>query len=449
MNKNFKFALILISGFFICGQAQAFGFSSKQKNNEDTYRQLNLFGDVFERVKNYYVEDVKDEELIEHALNGMLTSLDPHSTYLNPEEFKDMQVKTRGEFGGLGIEFIMDQGYVKIITAVDETPAERAGLQPNDLITHIDGKSILNMTTNTAVKTMRGNVGDPITITIRRGAPPESFDVTLTRALIKSVAVKHKVEGNIGYVRITTFSDQTQPGLEKAIKEIKSEIGEDNVAGYILDVRNNPGGLLDEAISVSNTFLNEGEIVSIKSKDPKNDQRFFAQKGDLTNGKPVIVLINAGSASASEIVAGALKDHKRALIVGTRSWGKGSVQTVMPLPGRGAMSLTTALYYTPSGVSIQQLGIDPDIEVHPAKIEEINLSRMREADLENALENGNGKAPRKSQHAKGKNANAKAPTSKDEKIFDYQLERAKDILIGLSIYNKSLSSNMLIAQDKK
>lgn len=445
--KNLLLPLLLLA-FLAPTASIAQQTAPKEKRNfEETYKQLNLFGDVYERVKSFYVKDVDDAELVENALNGMLTSLDPHSSYLNPAEFKDMQVQTRGEFGGLGIEFLMEDGYVKIITAVDETPAQKAGLQPNDLITHLDGESILTMTSSAAIKKMRGNVGEPITLTIRRGDPPQSFDVKLVRALIKVKSVRSNREGNIGYIRITNFNDQTQIGLEKAIKDLSKEIGEDKIIGYILDLRNNPGGLLDQAISVSDSFLNEGEIVSTKSRNPENDQRFFATKGDLTNNKPLVVLINAGSASASEIVAGALKDHKRALLVGTKTFGKGSVQTIMPLPGNGAMRITTALYYTPSGTSIQALGIEPDIEVLPAKVEQIDTTRLREADLQNALKNGNKPDPNAKETAPATKDPAKTTAPKDkastmtgpqgEEIIDYQLERAKDLLIGLSIYNKA------------
>ncbi|HMM15230.1 MAG TPA: S41 family peptidase [Parvibaculum sp.] len=331
--------------------------------NSDTYRQLNLFGDVFERVRADYVEPTDDAKLIEAAINGMLTSLDPHSSYMNPKNFRDMQVQTRGEFGGLGIEVTMENGVVKVVTPIDDTPASRAGLRPNDYITHIDGKPILGLTLSDAVDKMRGPVNTSVTLTVVRKGVEEPFDVKLTRDIITIKSVKYHREGDIAYVRITSFNEQTGELLEDAIRALQKQIGAAKVKGYILDLRNNPGGLLDQAIVVSSDFISQGEIVSTRGRHSDDTQRYNARGGDLTNGKPVIVLINGGSASASEIVAGALQDHRRATILGTRSFGKGSVQTIIPLGSDGALRLTTARYYTPSGHSIQAKGIEPDIQV--------------------------------------------------------------------------------------
>ncbi|HRQ82934.1 MAG TPA: S41 family peptidase, partial [Azospirillaceae bacterium] len=359
-----------------------------EANTSETYRQLNLFGDVFERVRAEYVEPVSDEQLIENAINGMLTALDPHSAYLNRKSFQDMQVQTKGEFGGLGIEVAMENGLVKVVSPIDDTPAFRAGLQPGDFVTHIDGEGVMGLTLNEAVDKMRGPVGSSIKLTIRRGLTSDPFDVSLTRAVIKVQSVRSRVEGDVGYLRITSFNEQTQSGLEKAINAIQKEHG-GKLKGYVLDLRNNPGGLLDQAVSVSDTFLDKGEIVSTRGRKSDEGARFNAKPGDMINGLPLVVLVNGGSASASEIVAGALQDHKRAVILGVQSFGKGSVQTVIPLPGHGAMRLTTARYYTPSGRSIQQLGITPDIEVQQAKLEEIRqpANRRREADLRHSLTN--------------------------------------------------------------
>lgn len=331
--------------------------------NSNTYKQLNLFGDVFERVRADYVEPTDDEKLVEYAINGMLTSLDPHSSYMNQKNFKDMQVQTQGKFGGLGIEVTMENGVVKVVTPIDDTPASRAGIRPNDFITHIDMKPILGMQLGDAVEKMRGEVNTDVTLTIVRKDVPEPFDVKLTRAIITIKSVKFNREGDIGYLRISSFNEQTGDMLEEAIRSLTKQIGAAKLKGFILDLRNNPGGLLDQAIIVSDDFLEGGEIVSTRGRHPDDTQRYNARGGDLTNGKSVLVLINGGSASASEIVAGALQDHKRATIIGTRSFGKGSVQTIIPLGSDGALRLTTARYYTPSGRTIQAQGIKPDIEV--------------------------------------------------------------------------------------
>jgi carboxyl-terminal processing protease len=331
----------------------------------DTYRQLNLFGDVFERVRADYVEKPDDGKLVENAINGMLTGLDPHSSYMDAKSFRDMQVQTRGEFGGLGIEVTMQDGLIKVVTPIDDTPAAKAGILANDLITKLDDEQVQGLTLNQAVEKMRGPVNTKIKLTILRKGHDKPIEVTLTRDIIRVHSVRSHVEGNdVGYIRITQFNEQTTDGLKKAIAEIQAKVAEDKLKGYILDLRNNPGGLLDQAIAVSDTFLQKGEIVSTRGRNPEETQRFNARAGDLTKGKPLIVLINGGSASASEIVAGALQDHKRATLLGTRSFGKGSVQTIIPLgSGNGALRLTTARYYTPSGRSIQAKGIEPDLVV--------------------------------------------------------------------------------------
>ncbi len=393
-----------------------------QAAEENTFRQLELFGDIFERVRADYVDEVGDEQLIESAINGMLSSLDPHSAYLNEKSYRDMQVQTRGEFGGLGIEVTMEQGLVKVVSPIDDTPAHRAGLKTGDFITHLDGDAVLGMNLSAAVERMRGRVNTDIILTIRREGE-EPFDVTITRAVITIQSVRSRVEDDVGYIRITNFNEQSQPGLERAISKIIEELG-DRLVGYVLDLRNNPGGLLTQAVSVSDSFLERGEIVSTRGREEGEASRFNASPGDLAGGLPVVVLINEGSASASEIVAGALQDHRRAIVVGTRSFGKGSVQTIMPIPGAGAMRLTTARYYTPSGRSIQQTGIEPDIFVEQARLEPVETSRrLREENLRNALTNENGP----------EEAGAPSATQIDN-AEDYQLTRAMDLLRGIALY---------------
>ncbi len=331
----------------------------------DTYRELNLFGDVFERVRADYVEKPDDSKLVESAINGMLAGLDPHSSYMDPKSFRDMQVQTRGEFGGLGIEVTMEDGLVKVVAPIDDTPAAKAGVMANDIITQLDDEAVQGLTLNQAVDKMRGPVNTKIKLTIMRKGSDKPIDVTIMRDIIRVKSVRSHSEGeDVGYIRITQFNEQTTDGLKQAINDLNSQLGADKIKGYVVDLRNNPGGLLDQAISVSDTFLDKGEIVSTRGRNPEETQRFNARPGDMTKGKPVILLINGGSASASEIVAGALQDHKRATLVGTRSFGKGSVQTIIPLgAGNGALRLTTARYFTPSGRSIQAKGITPDIEV--------------------------------------------------------------------------------------
>ena len=329
------------------------------------YRELDLFGEVLERVRSDYVEKPDDAKLIESAIDGMLSALDPHSSYMDAKEFRDMQVQTRGEFGGLGIEVTMEDGLVKVVAPIDDTPAAKAGVMANDVITHLDDEAVQGLTLNQAVDKMRGPVNTKIKLTIMRKGADKPIEVTIVRDIIRVKSVRwHPEGGDVGYIRITQFNEQTTDGLKQAINDLNAQLGADKVKGYVVDLRNNPGGLLDQAISVSDTFLEKGEIVSTRGRNPEETQRFNARPGDMTKGKPVIVLINGGSASASEIVAGALQDHKRATLIGTRSFGKGSVQTIIPLgAGNGALRLTTARYYTPSGRSIQAKGISPDIEV--------------------------------------------------------------------------------------
>jgi len=331
----------------------------------DTYKQLNLFGEVFERVRADYVEKPDDSKLVQSAINGMLVGLDPHSSYMDPNGFRDIQVQTRGEFGGLGIEVTMEDGLVKVVAPIDDTPAANAGVMANDMITKLDNEQVRGLTLNQAVEKMRGPVNTKIKLTIMRKGQDKPIEVTIVRDVIRVKSVRSHSEGDdIGYIRITQFSEQTTDGLKKAINDLTSQLGADKIKGFVIDLRNNPGGLLDQAISVSDAFLDKGEIVSTRGRNAEETQRFNARPGDLTKGKPIIVLINGGSASASEIVAGALQDQKRATLVGTRSFGKGSVQTIMPLgAGNGALRLTTARYFTPSGRSIQAKGIEPDIKI--------------------------------------------------------------------------------------
>jgi carboxyl-terminal processing protease len=412
--------------------------------NSETYKQLDLFGEVFERVRSDYVEPVTDQQLIEAAINGMLSALDPHSSYMNPKSFGDMQVQVQGEFGGLGIEVTMENGLVKVVSPIDDTPAAKAGLKPGDLIVAIDGEPVSGMSLNDAVEKMRGPVNSDIKLVIRRGST-QPFTITLKRAIIKVQSVKSQLVGNdIGYIRITSFNEQADSGVHAAIKSLKAKAG-DKLAGIVLDLRNNPGGLLDQAIAVSNDFLDKGEIVSTRGRHPEDAQRFDAKAGgDLTKGLPMIVLINGGSASASEIVAGALQDHRRAVLLGTSSFGKGSVQTIIQLPGHGAIRLTTARYYTPSGRSIQAKGIDPDITVEPAKIEKIATGQTtHEADLKGALKNTDPGAVNSSkpQTPPSDDDSAAPDDSSNPNTFgsanDYQLARAVDMLRGVSLFGQT------------
>jgi carboxyl-terminal processing protease len=429
--------------------------ASEGNGSNDTFRQLTLFSDVLERTRADYVDSVADEKLVEYAINGMLSSLDPHSGYLNKKSFEDMQTQTRGEFGGLGIEVTMEDNLVKVISPIDDTPAAKAGLQPGDLITHLDAKPVTEMTLNEAVDKMRGTPGTKIILTVRRGGiSGRPFDVTITRAVIRIQSVRWEAKKDVAYVRITTFNELTQPGLDKAFAEIDKQMG-GKLIGYVLDLRNDPGGLLDQAVSVAGSFLEAGkEVVSTRGRHKEDNQAYVARGGDKTGGKPVAVLINGGSASASEIVAGALQDHHRGLLIGTKSFGKGSVQTIIPIAGGGAMRLTTARYYTPSGRSIQQLGIEPDIVVQPAKLEEVAQGRgIREADLRGALTNdtaGAGKeVSEKSEDAgkadpgtegddktpdKNKGSDKPDKFGKKKEPFDYQLARALDLIRGVHLF---------------
>src|SRR5271168_268236 len=402
--------------------------SAATTNSSDTYKELNLFGEVFEVVRADYVGKVDDDSLVESAINGMLTSLDPHSNYLNTKNFNDMKVQTRGEFGGLGIEVSMENGLVKVVSPIDDTPAARAGLKPGDLITHLDGDPVQGMTLPEAVEKMRGPISSEIKLTIRREGR-EPFDVKLIRATIRIQSVRSHLEGdNIGYIRITTFNEQTDVGLNNAMKNLKQQAG-NKLVGVVLDLRNNPGGLLDQAVAVSDAFLEKGEIVSTRGRRSEDAQRYNARPGDVASGLPMAVLINGGSASASEIVAGALQDHHRAILLGTKSFGKGSVQTIIPLPGHGAMRLTTARYYTPSGRSIQAKGIDPDIVVEAAKIEkppEKGEKGDKVATATDLKKDDSGDGPPEQ-------------TSVDPSIMgtpaDYQLARAADMLRGIAMFN--------------
>ncbi len=399
--------------------------SSAGAASSETYRQLNLFGDVFERVRADFVDDVQDKELIESAIDGMLMSLDPHSSYLNPEKYEEMQVQTKGEFGGLGIEVTMENRLVKVVSPIDDTPAHRAGIKAGDLITHLDGKQVLGLTLSEAVESMRGPVGTDIVLTVRREGVDKPIEVTITRAIIKIRSVRSRAEGDAGYIRITSFNEQTVSGVKKAIEDIRNQVG-DSMIGLILDLRNNPGGLLDQAVGVSDLFLDKGEIVSTRGRRNDSTQRFNAKPGDLAEGLPVVLLINGGSASASEIVAGALQDHRRAIVLGTKSFGKGSVQTIIPISGRGAIRLTTARYFTPSGYSIQAKGIEPDIIVKQARIETVDDEKRRsEATLRNPLDGG-GSEP---------DDPAKTNDRSDTAQQDYQLARALDLLHGLALFS--------------
>ena len=389
-------------------------------DTKETYRQLSIFNEVYNRVKDQYVEELTDKELVEKALNGMLQALDPHSSYMNEEVYKEMQMDTSGTFGGLGIEITTDKGFIKIISPIDDTPADKAGIQAGDYITHLNGESVVDMNLKEAIDIMRGEVGTPITITIIRGAE-EPFDVELVRDTIKMASVKHRVLNNVGVLRVSTFNEQTTSGLKDSIKEL--EESENPPIGYVLDLRNNPGGLLTESVSVSDLFLEQGEIVSIRGREKKDVQVFSAKKGDLINKKPLVILINEGSASASEIVAGALQDHDRAVIMGMKSFGKGSVQTIVPIDS-GAIRLTIAKYYTPSGDSIQAVGIEPDVVVPRAELNIIdNYFTFRESDYKDALDN------------ETTNGDEEEATSTDILEQDYQLSRAVDAVKTIAVLN--------------
>ncbi|CUH74719.1 S41 family peptidase [Tropicibacter naphthalenivorans] len=412
--------------------------AQEDERQASVYEQLDLFGDIFERIRAQYVEEVDEGDLIEAAINGMLTSLDPHSSYLAPDDAADMRVQTRGEFGGLGIEVTQEDGFVKVVSPIDGTPAMEAGVEAGDFITHVDGESVLGLTLDEAVDLMRGPVGSEISITIVREGEEEPFDIEIIRDKIKLTASRSRLESGAVVLRVTTFNDQTYTQMAEGLaKQVEEAGGLDNVNGFILDLRNNPGGLLTQAIRVSDAFLEEGEIVSTRGRDPADGDRYNATPGDLAMGKPLVVLVNGGSASASEIVAGALQDHRRAIVIGTKSFGKGSVQTVMPLRGDGAMRLTTARYYTPSGRSIQALGVSPDIVVEQPRRdpnaeqeeEETNIFSRSEADLRGRLDN-DSLTPEEIEQIEADRAKAEASAKLREE--DYQLAYAVDILKGLS-----------------
>src|SRR6056297_2138064 len=409
--------------------------AQETERSSSVYEQLDLFGDIFERIRSQYVEDVNESDLIEAAIDGMLTSLDPHSSYLSPEDAADMRVQTRGEFGGLGIEVTQEDGFVKVVSPIDGTPADDAGIEAGDFITHVDGESVLGLTLDEAVDMMRGPVGSEIIITVVREGEAEPFDVSIIRDTITLTAVRSRLQGDTVVLRVTTFNDQTFSNLEEGLSEqVEAAGGMDAIEGIVLDLRNNPGGLLNQAIRVSDAFLEKGEIVSTRGRQPEDGDRYNATPGDLAEGKPIVVLINGGSASASEIVAGALQDHRRAIVVGTKSFGKGSVQTVMPLRGDGAMRLTTARYYTPSGRSIQSLGVSPDIVVEQprraAETEEAEEETPRarfEADLRGRLDN-DSLSEDEVRQVEEERARAEAAAKLREE--DYQLAYAIDILKG-------------------
>ena len=405
----------------------------------DTYRQLNLFGDIFERVRSYYVEKPDNSKLIEGAIKGMLNGLDPHSSYLDLKSFRDMQVQTRGEFGGLGIEVTMEEGLVKVVAPIDDTPAAKAGIRANDVITHIDDEAVQGMTLDQAVEKMRGLVNTKIKLRIMRKGADKPIDVAITRDIIRVRSVRSRIEGDdVGYIRITQFNEQTTEGLKKALSDIAAQVPPEKLRGYIIDLRNNPGGLLDQAISVSDAFLDRGEIVSTRGRDPEETQRFNARPDDLTKGKPIIVLINGGSASASEIVAGALQDQKRATVVGTRSFGKGSVQTIIPLGGgEGALRLTTARYYTPAGRSIQAKGIVPDIESLQEVPEEV---QARSADMRGELSlRGHLKADGEEQVG---SQSYVPPEAKDDRALNFALDLMRGVQANPAFPPKAKAANL-------
>ena len=410
----------------------SFSAQSASKNKE-TYEYLDLFGQIFDRVRSEYVEEVTDQELIEKAIDGMLTGLDPHSGYMNEEVWQEMQMDTQGKFGGLGIEITMEEGFVKVISPIEDSPAYEAGILAGDFIIQIDDTPVFGLTLNEAVELMRGEKGQSITITVSRDGT-EPFEVKIVRDIIKIQSVKSEVYDDIGYLRITSFTEQTEDGLLKSIKKIQKE--NENIKGYVLDVRSNPGGLLSQAVKVSDIFLTRGEIVSTRGREKKDIRRYRAKNKDHTNGKPIVILINGGSASASEIVAGALQDHRRAIIVGTQSFGKGSVQTIMPFQRSNAenvsgIRLTTARYYTPSGESIQGKGISPDIIVEQGEFESYDFKRYSESDLKDSLDKDD-------ENAKNDDADETELSEKEKRLAkDYQLQRALDLLKGLSIFEES------------
>ena len=428
----------IISFFLFCIIIALSVTGSTASKNKETYEYLDLFGQIFDRVRSQYVDNVTDEELIEKAIDGMLTGLDPHSGYMNEEVWEEMQMDTQGKFGGLGIEITMEEGFVKVISPIEDTPAYKAGVLAGDFIIQIDDAPVFGLTLSEAVELMRGEKGDPITITIsREGVEP--FEVNIIRDIIKIQSVKYEIFDNVGYLRITSFTEQTESGLIKYIKKIKEELDNKQI-GFVLDLRSNPGGLLKQSVKVSDIFLEQGEIVSTRGRNKEDILRYRAKKGDRINGQPLIVLINGGSASASEIVAGALQDHKRAIIVGTKSFGKGSVQTIIPFKKSGnnksptGIRLTTARYYTPSGESIQGKGIMPDIIIEQGTFESKEFKRYSEADLKDSLDNEDN------ENKNDENSDTDEETEEKNRLdTDYQLARAVDLIQGIGIYQETLS----------
>ncbi|MDA9190660.1 S41 family peptidase [Alphaproteobacteria bacterium] len=421
-NKFFQRGILVLTALTVIWIANPLFKTALSEDKNEAYRQLALFGDVFERVKKSYVEEVSDEELVSSAINGMLTSLDPHSSFLPEDNFEKMQVETSGKFGGLGVEITIESGFVKVVSPIDDTPAYKAGLQSGDYIISADEESLVGFTINEAVEKLRGPIGSEIIISIQRGQE-EPFDVSIIRDEIKIQSVRSEIFNDVGYIRISKFSEQTHPGLTQAVKDL-NDSAKTELKGYVLDLRNNPGGLLSQSIKVSDAFLEKGEIVSTRGRNNSDISHAYAREGDIIEGKPLVVLINSGSASASEIVAGALKDHKRAVVMGTRSFGKGSVQSVISMPGHGAIRLTTARYYTPSGISIQSKGITPDIEVELARIEELDGGIIREEDLKGALD--------VAEETDNEEIEAEEPKQSE---IDFQLARAIDLIHGISIFN--------------
>ena len=415
-----KFVIFVIFFFF---SSINLSYSDEKK---EVYKYLNLFGEAFEKIKNNYVEEITVKELIESAIEGMLTSLDPHSTFLNNEELDELRVQTKGEFGGLGIEVTLEKGVVKVISPIDDTPAAKAGIMAGDLITHLNDEPVLGMTLSEAVTLMRGKVGSKIILKVLRNES-ETIEIEIVRAIIELKSVKSRLEDDIGYIRVSSFNQKVDAEIKKAIKNFQKK--NDKLQGYVLDLRNNPGGLLDQAISVTDIFLEKGEIVSTRGRNSDDTNRYNAVKSDLINGSPLVVLINQGSASASEIVAGALQDHKRAIIMGTKSFGKGSVQTILPSGDNVAIKLTTARYYTPSGKSIQQTGIDPDVLVEQSILKPIETNSRQESDLKNSIKN-----------EQIDKTNIEKSNDNGE-VADYQLSRALDLISALNIIKNNKKSN--------
>jgi len=438
--RSFIFPIAIIAILFSASSAIIFNApsaiaDSKSSSKGDTIKLMDLFGDVFDKIKRDYVEDVSDKDLIEAAINGMLSSLDPHSSYMNEKAFDEMKIQTKGEFGGLGIEVTMENGLVKVVSPIDDTPAFAAGIKTGDYISRIDGEAVMGTTLAEAVEKMRGKPGTSIKLTVLREGAADPIEFNIKRDVIKIKSIRANREGDTAYIRITSFSEQTAQSLEKELSKLMGEIGRDNFKGLVLDLRNNPGGLLDQAIEVSDLFLDKGEIVSTGGRVADSNKKYSATPGDMLNGKPIVVLINGGSASASEIVSGALQDHRRAIVIGTRSFGKGSVQTIIPLStSKGAMRLTTSRYFTPSGRSIQAEGIEPDIWVEQSKVESLEAKKLAtEASLHKHLENSAASSAAKSEKE------SMMKRQKELYVSDYQLARAIDMLRGMSIYGAGLS----------